>query len=122
MITNSVYKHAYYGYMHELNGQSKKAVKAYTEMYKAGVKNPTQAKFAMEEASIDANNDYYRTTKNSELRTTLNSFKTQYRLLFAQIFNRDFRKADNSFHEAYQKLYPKTHTVRDMILAERNMP
>jgi hypothetical protein len=108
--------------MHELNGQSKKAIKSFTEMYKAGVKDPTQAKFAMEEASIDANIDYQATTTNSELKTTLNSFKTQYRLIFAQIFNPNFRKADNSFHKAYTKLYPKTHAIRDIILAERNMP
>jgi len=117
-----VYKHAYDGYMHGFNGESKKAVESFTKMYKAGLKNPSKAKYSMSDASIDANNDYNRTATCSELRSTYNHLKTQARMLFASAFNREFGKAEESFNNAYAKLYPRTHFARETILAERNMP
>lgn len=122
MINNYVYKHAYEGYTHSLNGDSKKAIKSFTKMYKEGLKNPTQAKYAMEDANYDANVDYNAVTKNSELKTTFNTIKTFGRTLIDYIFNPEYRKADNAFSDAYNKLYPKTHNLRDAIIAERNMP
>lgn len=122
MILESVYKHAYEGYTHNLNGRSKKAVQSYTKMYKAGLENPTQAKYTIEMANKKANSDYYETTKNSEFKTTMNTLKTFGRTLVDYVFNSEFRKADNAFSEAYNKMYPKTHTIRDAIIAERNMP
>ncbi len=122
MVTDLVFKYAYEGYTHGFNGRSKQAVKSFTNMYNAGVKNPTQAKFAMEQASKKAEYDYNKTTKNSEIKSFYNSIKTWGRTFVDYIINPEFRKADNAFYNEYNKLYPKTGYLREAIMAERNMP
>ena len=122
MKADKVYNYAYEAYTHQFNGRSKQAIKSMTNMYKEGVKNPAQARYAMEDAYNKASADYERTTNNSELVTAINSVKTGFKTIVATLFNKDFRKADNAFDEAYKKLYPKTSFIRETIIAERNMP
>ena len=122
MKADKVYNYAYEAYTHQLNGRSKQAIKSMTNMYKEGVKNPAQARYAMEDAYSNASADYERTTNNSELVTAINTVKTGFKTIVATLFDKDFRKADNAFSEAYKKLYPKTNFIRETIIAERNMP
>ena len=122
MINSEVYKYAYEGYTHTLNGQGKKAVKSFTTMYREGAKNPTQAKFDMERAHQKASFDYESTTSNSQLRTFFNGIKAFGRSVIEYVVNKDFRVAENNFYNEYKKLYPKTGNIRNAIISERNMP
>lgn len=122
MINSTVFKTAYEGYTHSLNGREKKAVKAYTQMYKEGIKNPTQAKFDMEAAHKKATYDYDTNTTNSELKTIFNCMKSVGRTMIDSIFNKEYRTAENAFNKKYSELYPRTGFAREIIMAERNMP
>lgn len=122
METSKVFKYAYDAYTNKLNGQSKKAVKSFEKMYKEGVKNPGQAKYAMNDAYVKASNEYDRNPDKSEAMGFFNTMKTAGREMWEYLTNSEYRKAEKDFNRAYDKLYPRTGFAREFLAFEKRIP
>lgn len=118
MPSSVVFKNAYEGYLNGYRGNTKQAIKSLTKMYQEGLHNPTQAKYEMSKAQDIASKHYDKTTKDNPIKTGINFTKMFVKMLIDKKFN----KAENAFNEAYQKLYPRTSFIREVILEEQKMP